>query len=482
MKKILVVLLILAVAGGVFAQQGDWSLGGNIVLGTRLDFDPDPDLTGKDDPALVDGIGYWDWEHPNGQLNIGYDRGIVNVGVTIHSEGDPAFNVAFNGDDFRGNFKINTLIGALSGNGGGWNQGGTAGYIDRLWGEFKFVNGMVTLLGAVSSADTEYWTSDLTGTFANTALAGQPSGSGDESGAKDLRVSSGLGNDSILIDGWKSWMLFGYENHSFTKVDHHNYLLVGADVSAISFGIIIPNMFIPMAYGKQGWDDAWRNSNNYGTELLAHTLPYTVLGVKFSQSPLEVAAQFQMANYGVYFGGKFFAGPITVGLSFTGVLDADTSTETDYDAKQIKIGGRVDYNGGQFGGGIKGFYSRDELPFEGQGDIYQSIIGIEPTFFFNAIPSHLKFAIDLGMYFYSEVSDNTGDEYKKKTVVWAVQPQIFWNFLGDGAASLMDWSLNTGLAIRYRLAVADFREKDFSGQGQGNNGVNFLDIVFKLSF
>jgi hypothetical protein len=490
MKKILVVLLILAVAGGVFAQQGEWSLGGSVEFGTRLDFNPnpDPDWTGKEDPALVDGIAYWDWDQPRGLLDIGYDRGIAHVGIRLNSKGEQVFDVAFNGDDFRGQFKINDLSKVLQGDGNSSLSQGGGNYIDRLWGEYKFVNGMITVLGAVASPDTEYWTSDLTGTFANTALAGQPKGSGDTSGAKDVRVDPGLGSDQILEDGWKGYMLFGFENHSFTKVDHHNYLLIGADVGALGLGVIIPNLFIPMAVGKEGWDKAWRNGNNSGAELLAHALPYTVLGVSFNQSPLEIAAQFNFKTYGVYFGGRFFAGPVTVGLSFTGVLDG-TGYGDDYNPKQIKIGGRVDYNGGAFGGGIKGFYGRDEVDFvkAGDGDTYRSIIGIEPTFFFNAIPSHLRFDLDLGMYFHSIIKDTPGAESKDKAVVWAVQPQVFWNFLGTGATDNYWGGFDTGVIFRYRLAVADFRDKGLLASatpttGVYNYSVNFVDIIFKLSF
>jgi hypothetical protein len=475
MKKILVVLLILAMAGGVFAQQGDWSIGGSVEVGTRLDFDPQPDVDGADDPALVDGIAYWDWDQPRGLLDIGYSRGIVNVGVRLNSKADAVFDVAFNGDEFKGQFKVNNPLQALSGSGGDTGWWGPT--IERLWGEYKFVNGIVTIQAANSSPDTEFWVSDKTGTFFDTQLASYPSGSGDTSGAKDLRVSSNLGSDNPYYTGWKTNIIFD-KGQTFTKVDHHNYLLIGADVSSISFGIIVPNLFI----AKTAWANYSSDPTmNYGTELLAHSLPYTVLGIKFSQSPLEIAAQFQMKNYGAYFGGKFFAGPITVGLSFTGVLDANgNDAANDSDPKQIKIGGRVDYNGGAFGGGIKGFYSRDGVPYDAPGlDGYVSIVGVEPTFFFNAIPSHLRFNLDLGMYFLSDINETTGAEKKQKEVIWAVQPQVFWNFLGTGATDSYWGDFQTGVILRYRLAVADLREFDLVGSKQG---ANFLDVVFKLSF
>jgi hypothetical protein len=475
MKKILVVLLILAMAGGVFAQQGDWSIGGSVEVGTRLDFNPQPDVDATDDPALVNSVTFWGWDHPRGLLDINYSRGIVNVGIRIHSFGDPVFDVAFNGDDFKGQFKLKNLINALNGNGGEPASWQNSDFVERLWGEYKFVNGMITVQAAANSPDTEFWTSDKTATFFGTGLAGKPAGSGDTSGAKDLRVAPGyLGDDMPYITGWKTYVHFEHgagDKNTFTKVDHHNYLMVGADISALSFGVIVPNLFTGVT--------AWQNTGISGTELLAHALPYTVLGVSFNQSPLEIAAQFLMKNYAIYFGGRFFAGPITVGLSLTGVLDANGQNDpNDSDPKMIKIGGRVDYNGGSFGGGIKGFYSRDEKYYDAPGaEGYVSLVGIEPTFFINAIPSHLRFDLDLGMYFLSDVNDAA--DTKEKEVIWAVQPQVFWNFLGTGASDSYWGDFQTGVIFRYRLAVADLRE--FTRVGT-KEGANFLDIVFKLSF
>jgi hypothetical protein len=473
MKKILVVLLILAVAGGVFAQQGDWSIGGKVVVGTRLDFNPKPDVDAVDDPALVDGVAYWGWDQQHGELKVNYDRGIVHVGTTIHAPGDNVFDVTFNGDNYRGQVRMPNLIAALS--------GGTA--YDRLWGEFKFVNGLVTVEAAANSQDAEYWVSDKTGAFFGTKLANTPAGSGDTSGAKDWRVDpkSYIGNDNPYFSGWKTSIMFeeslgNGDVATFTKVDHHNYLRVAADIGSLGFGVMVPNLFV----APSGWGSG-------PNELLAHALPYTVLGVSFNQAPLEIAAQFLMKNYAIYFGGRFFAGPITVGLSFTGVLDANSNdNNNDSDPKVIKIGGRVDYSGGSFGGGIKGFYSRNEVPYDLPNQKgYVSIVGIEPTFFINAIPSHLRFDLNLGMYFLSDIDNSVaGSETKDKEVIWAVQPQVWWNFLGTGATSNYWGDFNTGIIFRYRLAVADLREMNSAHNASfgSKQGANFLDIVFKLGY
>jgi len=471
MKKILVVLLALFVAAGVFAQEGEWSIYGDVEIGTRLNFDPDPDVDGKDDPAVVDGIAYWDWDKQHGKLGIGYSRGIANIGLTLLSEGDAVFDLAFNGDNYKGQFSFANLIAVLSGNGGGYGWWGND-TINRLWGEYKFVQGLVTVQAAVSSADTQYWVSDTTGTFKDTALARYNTGDGT--------VGSGLGNDGVYKSGWRSVTEPFGGGSTFTKVDHHNYLLLGADISSLSFGVMLPNLFIPLhtdPWGAGGAVDSWANyetRTDLSPELLAHALPYTVIGVKFAQSPFEFAAQFNMAHYGVYFGGQFFAGPITVGLSFMGVLDG--SRDEAYDPKQIKIGGKVGYSASLFGAAISGFYSRDEVPYI-PNDTYQSVIGVEPYFYYDAIPSHLRFQLDMGMYFVNEINDTA--DTKEKAVVWAMQPQVFWNFTGTGAATY--WGFGTGVIVRYRFASADFRDKGVTTD-TNNNSANFLDVAFKFSF
>jgi hypothetical protein len=112
-----------------------------------------------------------------------------------------------------------------------------------------------------------------------------------------------------------------------------------------------------------------------------------------------------------------------------------------------------------------------------------STIGVEPFFFYDAIPTHLRFALDVGFYF---LNDTDGGDSSEKVTVWAFQPQIYWNFLGTGAGTY--WSYDTGIMIRYRMANADTRDLThfgpvrWTGDPAVNNSVNFLDVVFKWGF
>jgi len=449
MKKILVVLLMLAVAGGVFAQQGEWSLSGGVEIGTRANFDPNPDVDPQEDPATVGAITHnFGWDQIHGNLGLNYTRGIATINLGLNSKIDNQLGLSINGDNFTGKFELNSLLGTIGGSqtANNFTDDGTwAGFnwwnqVSRLWGDYKFVDGMIVLEAAYNSQDTEYWASDKTGTF----------------------------NDKY---SWK-WVgdheVFDFGN-TWSKVDHHNFLRVAANIGGnLDFGLMVYDLFwVSGGYLVKG-PDAEGNPDGALRKLL--------FGVKFSQSPFEFAAQFKVANYSFYFGGKFFAGPITVGLSAQGVLDGDGNAQgADADPQHIKIGGQVAYDGSGFGGGLKAFYDRDEIPYVNT-DFYLSAIGVEPYFFYDAIPTHLRFKLDVGFYFLNE-TDGTNSE---KANIWAIQPALFWNFLGTGATDSYWGGFDTGIMIKYRLANADVRDLKRGSLGW-NASANFLDVVFKWS-
>jgi len=451
MKKILVVLLILAVAGGVFAQEGSWSIGSLVEIGTRVDLDPVPDVD-DDDPALVDGIAYNNYDGIIGKLNIGYTKGDITVGLAFSTKGDTGIDVAFDGDNFKGVFGVSGLL-PLVGNYGydrdrnPWDK--PYGDIGRLWGEFKFLNGVVSLLAAAAGPDDHYWVSDLSGVYG---------------GTMDYKTD------------WKAAGNPFWSGDTFTKVDHDNYLLASLDLGAFNAGVMVPNLFFPNNGPWASWNKVTGNSGS--TKFIDDSVRHTKLGLSFAQSPLEVAAQFYFEKYGIYFGGKFFTGPITLGLSFQGELDGDGKplgdAPNDADPKHMRFGGAVDYDSGAFGGGIKAFYDRAESVTDGVKDeFYTTTIGIQPAFFYNVIPTHLQFRLDAGIYF---LNSTNGTESSKDTV-WGLQPQLFWNFKGTGAGGNYYWPLDTAIFMRYRMASADVRDT------YGVNGsVNFLDVIFKWSF
>ena len=462
MKKILVVLLILAVAGGVFAQQGDWNIGGRVEIGTRLNLDPQPDIDSKDDPATAQGWAYNDsYQQQRGTFNLGYSRDNAYVGVTLNGDkwnSGTDFNTTFWGDSFAAKFAFSDLLGIVNG-GGNIDE-----HIGALWGEYKFVEGMITLKAAYKGGwEWGEWTSDNS--------AGWVEGSDYETG-----LGFGGGGMFTLSDNWFAFD-YGYEIPKYpswaTYYMPGNYLRAKAELGNINFGIQIPYLFV---FGD-GVDAMAAGPAK--VEFAKNSLKQSVFGVKFAQAPLEFAAQFALANYGVYFGGKFFTGPVTVGLSFMGILDGDGHEDgADADWQRIKLGGNVGYNGDGFGGGLLAFYQKEDAHQDGSA-AYGSIVGIEPSFFYNAIPSYLQFKLNVGFYFFT---DSDGGNSSKKATTWGLQPEIHWNFLGTGAG---DWGAsNTGIAIRYRMSNADLRDLgDLSGIYGGDiKSQNTLDFLFRWGF
>jgi len=424
MKKILVVLLVLAAATGVFAQEGEWSLSGNVEIGAIVDFTTDT----KDDITVGGStwnLPYNGWGPIHGFLGIGYQRDQLFVGLDFHTQDDNFLrgNVYYD----AGNYALQAQSNLLD------FFKGTNDNEHRLWGYYKLLNEMVTLEAAYQARDTEFWVSDTTGAF-------------------QRYVKSNWSHGNPLNEQpWGPSFTFSHTDGDGKGNIGLNYLLANVNLSNLEFGVILPKLFSGYRDGKDG----------SSTNLLEDVMKNALLGFKFTMQPIEVAAQFQMGNYGVYFGGKWFIGPVTAGLSFNGILNPDDPN------KKMRFGGGVEYNPGVFGAWIKAFYAMN-----GPTADRDTQIGIEPGFFYNVIPSHLQFRTNVGFYF---SGGKSGGDKVDLEVGWAVQPELFWNFLGTGAGSY--WAYGTGMIVRYRL-LSDDNATRSSRMGK----TNALDVNFKFSF
>jgi len=458
MKKILVVLIVLAVAGGVFAQEGSWSIGGAAVIGTRIDFDPIPGVKAEDEAALIRSIGYWKWDQTHGEAELAYNNEGLKAFLSWNSrDGEGWAGTSFNGDNYQFSSEVgmNKLVNK------DWS-----GSISRLWGEYLFLNGLISLEAAYNSRDNGdgTWTSDKSGVF-----SGLWAGYGPQSPAGGIRTnffhSDPFGNGD-----------------TFAQFDHPSLLMANVNLDAISFGIQVRGFFDrdgDGGQGTQGW--AEYGSNNATTELIDGVIKNSVIGLKFNMSPLEVAAQFRLKQAGVYFGGKFFAGPLTVGISFNGLFQGSELPDGTYDNdKRMKFGGDVGFNGGLFGAGVKAYYDRrNDAAVVGD---YSTTIGVLPRFTYQAIPSHLRFDVNTGFYF---INNLVGGVEESSDFIWAVQPELFWNFRGTGAEDWRYWSTSC-IMIRYRMVSAfdpniAMKAEGYYG-GLTSDAANFLDIVFKWNF
>jgi hypothetical protein len=464
MKKILVVLLVLAAAGGVFAQEGDWSFDGTAEIGFIVNLDPMPGAT--DDPALATSsysqynMPYDGWDGVKGKFGINYSRDGFGAGVTIRtiSPSDDTFigNLNYAGEGFY--FNVESSLASLINGGSSFKQ---------LWGNYEFVNGMVFLEASyVRGWAGNYWSSDQNGAFRDWNGRGNNVIPGALGGGETFTMRDG---------GWEG--------------GPSSYIIGDIRLEGLSFGLMIRDIFLKEKSYRDR--DTGVLYERVGMTFVDDVLKKMIFGVKFEQSPVEVAAQFLMEDYGVYVGGKFFAGPITAGLSFMGIMGAKeldrvviapfyvdddgnqhyVVTEKTYRAAettQMKIGGGVNYDADGFGASINGYYA-----VNGNKDVEQvSAIGIQPGFYYNVIPSHLQFKLDAGFYFYTfyaggeEVTDGVN------TVQYALQPQLFWNFLGTGAGGYG----GTGIFIRYRMVGGDPTKDAPIGFN------NKFDVNFKFSF
>jgi putative cofactor-binding repeat protein len=499
MKKILVVLLVLAVATGVFAQEGEWSFDGTAEIGAYIDFDPDASVDGikaTSGPVHYNRL-YDGFDGIKGKLGINYNRDIFGAGLTIQSINnwaDPMLIGTVNAAGENYNFNVESNVNAILDGSPGFRQ---------LWGNYTFLNGVFFLETSYSRgwAGDAYWVSNKVGAFrnwngrANAVIAGP---------FVDLHTFTMLDNNG--------------DAGAFTGDSSSSYIVGNVQLQGLSFGLMVRDIFRgskqyflddPDARGftdvlsRDDFDELWgyANADDATKEVIDDlwdtfgvTLPMTfvddvlkkmIFGVKFEMSPIEVAAQFLMEDYGVYVGGKWMLGPVTVGLSFMGILNEKyvsqvnpVTYEKKYEATEqthMKVGGGVDYEADSFSAWIKAFYA-----IEGNANkadyIQGTEIGVEPGFSYNVIPSHLQFKLDTGFYFFGYKSN--GEKVTKfggmdlSTVQYALQPQLFWNFLGTGAGGYG----GTGIALRYRLVGGDADK--FNPIGMNNK----FDVQFKYSF
>jgi len=264
MRKILVVLLVLSVLGGAFADW--WWFDGSAFFGTVIDFD---DENGEAlvrrslDDGEVSNLAACCCNGLNTAkfaINWGTEDGI-SAGVYFDYEDRIGSYLSFSGDNYA--FYAEGAMQALFEGWGAW--GG-------LWGWYKFFDGMIHLEAALNGEYAGWWHSD-------TAVE-------DLFGA-DLSYSDMGGKNGILV------------NFSFEALD---------------FGIFVPGMM----------DEDWSPLTDDSTTR--SVLSSSVIGLNFAMDPVEFGAFFAIENYTAYLGARIFAGDLTLGLSFYGVFDDEEDT------------------------------------------------------------------------------------------------------------------------------------------------------------
>jgi hypothetical protein len=417
MKKILVLLLILAVAGGVFALDGEWGLSGMAEFGAIVNLEPNQAVV----TSSTYNMPYGHYDDIMAQLGISYKWEALSLGVDLNYGGGVGGDLQYDGESYKFQAATNIFPGMAAGNFADiWGS--------RLWGYYELLNNMIHLEASYNGRQFSWWESD----------------------------KSALSNPLWGMDG------------TFTDVDHEASLVANLQLENIQFGLMAQNFIVDgrtKVMGTKGtFHDAWFNMDGMnprrqglGLELIDDILKAMIFGVKFAMQPFEVAAQFEFASYGVYIGGKIGFGPVTVGLSFSGLLDGDE--------KPVSAGVNIEYGADAFGANLKGWFKYVKTGPSSN----TTLIGIEPGFFYNVIPTHLRFQLDAGLYF---AGGKTGGTKLTSDVDWAIQPQIFWNFLGTGAGGYYGgW--NTGMILRYRIT---------SMESDAGVKTNAVDVTFRFGF
>jgi hypothetical protein len=483
MKKILVVLLVLAVAAGVFAQQGEWTLGGMAEVGTKLNFDPAKGVPlgdGSSRKAEIGAAPFNSWEALRGELNLAYNQEGLKAKLDFaarQSGSDMYGAIEYYGDKYAltANIPFHNLLRTW---GSAWINDdsnpadaaddpndlldyGSSANIDRLWGYYKFFDGMVHLEAAYKSRGNDWWQSNTVGAIAH-KYAGY-----------------GTGTDQVFKGAFRDYA------SSWGGVDGHNFLLANVELSNFNFGIKVPDVF-------SGNTNFLTTGKNYPAKVDSDgIINRSVVGFKFGVELFDFAAQFTLQDYGVYFGGGVNVGPVKAGLSFSGILgekdkDPTSATFGGNLGLKVRVGGDVKYSSDMFGIGIAAFLASQKI---NDGNISLSRIGVEPQFSINVIPTHLKFETDVGFYFNSAKIDGTKNDDaliavfgKDASVVWGVRPALYWNFLGTGAGGFG----GTGIGIKYtvlsgRMGIAD-KDTGLDKGAIGPEKTNELQVAFRWSF
>jgi len=321
MKKILVVLLILSVAAGVFAQEGSWSLGGKAEIGTAIDFESIPDPTVKG--MVYNNIDWWDGI--NGTLELFYHQNGLRAGLVFNTFYGIDGVLDFNGENYKFVAENNFVSNFLNGN--------SFSGLNKLWGHYKLLNGMIHLEAAYKSRDfgDGQWRSNTT--------------------ALDIRKI-----------GWAT----------YAHRDGNNFLMADINIADMSFGIILPDLFTPEA-----GQEPHQNFRTFGNPFLTTVFDNFVFGMKFNLSPIEFAAQFMLKETSIYVGGSAAVGPTNIGLSFAGKFENEVIAS---------VGADVGFGSGPVGAGVSIKYYMD------QGENITEL-RFGPRFEYQAIPSHLLFKV-----------------------------------------------------------------------------------------
>ena len=147
MKKSLVFLLILAVAGGIFAQEGSFSWSGAVDVNARMDFLPDdPEIYVIDDAMTAATV---DFAYTLGglELGIGFAAKYFDADDGLINDATIGLKAGYTGDNYGLHAEMDFLSSA----------GLTSAGPTSLWGYYTFLDGGLRLDAAYKGGGNGIW-------------------------------------------------------------------------------------------------------------------------------------------------------------------------------------------------------------------------------------------------------------------------------------------------------------------------------------
>jgi len=338
MRKILVVLLVLSVLGGAFADW--WYFDGSAIMGVVVDFDDDDARIQRDDDGTLNDCCCAGVNNAQFSINYGTESGL-SAAVFFNYRSAIEAEISYSGDNYAF-YAGRSLMGLLN------NTGGFGG----LWGWYQFFDGMIHLEAAIAGRDGSWWLSDET-----------------------------VGD------------LFDSDPYSFslnkTNLDPMGGgILVNFSFEALDFGIYLkdalPNHDDNLLSYPSWMGTAYEINLAEGDDSVFST---AVVGLKFGMDPVEFAGFFGVENYTAYFGAKIFMDALTLGMSFYGEFEEES---------KAGFGVSAGFDGGVFFAGVQVGYALDT------SDEDAWLIAIAPSFWYNVIPDYMRFVLDAKFEFNTE--------------------------------------------------------------------------------
>ena len=321
MKKFVIIALIFALAAGAaFAQDGGWSISGQGEIGTTANFAAQKEAKSpmqeaqdgrvlSDNDITVTKIGASGYHNVayygfiGAQLGVKYTYGGISAGLNFESKLSDKW--------ILGQLDYRSEVAAFS-----YEQSLKDLFIDgkfspqRLWGYYKFLDGMIHVEAAAKSRDTNYWyTSDvLQNLFGGSSMSGSlwyfKTGDNLPASTYLRNIGSASNGDGTYMD-----LTFG---KGFTDTDKHTYLAVDVSpVDGLSLGVFVPGVFAyngaatgggtggytafstpnTGVWGYKSAQSGWPTSH---IGFVEDALLKSRIGAQFGTGPLKISAQFAL--------------------------------------------------------------------------------------------------------------------------------------------------------------------------------------------